>query len=128
MAAIDRRTHLGRLIGGIDDILDPDRNAVQGAAIGAAIERARLAERQRRVHMREGVNGGLARRNAGEAIAHHLLGGKRAPAMRLAICVAESALRALRLHGYVQFLRARPAEVPAILPKTAPEMRPEPPG
>ena len=35
MAAIDRRAHLGRQVGGVDDVLDADRHAVQRPARGA---------------------------------------------------------------------------------------------
>ncbi len=38
VAAVDGRAVFGRLIGRIDDVLDPDRHTVQWAASGTAIQ------------------------------------------------------------------------------------------
>ena len=79
------------------------------------------------VHMRKGVHRRLARCDALEAIAHHGfrrdLGGSDAARDLGCRELVEAAG-----HCSAQFFKARPAEVPAILPNTAPEMRPDPPG
>jgi len=67
IAAIDRRSHLGRQTDGIDNVLDPNRDPVQRAAAGSAIKLARLTQRQRGIHIRKGMNRRLARRDALEA-------------------------------------------------------------
>jgi hypothetical protein len=69
VAAIDRRTHLGRHIERIDDVLDPDRHAVQRAAARFAIERMRLRKRQFRIELHPGFDDRLARDNTFDAIA-----------------------------------------------------------
>src|SRR6516162_833746 len=56
-AAADRRPELGRVIRGVDDVLDRDRDAVQRtnrvAVRAALVERARLRERALTVDMDE---------------------------------------------------------------------------
>ena len=86
-----------------------------------------------------GVDLALARIDTREAIAHDRLAGG------LAGCdgahdlgrgepVERDSVARARLgdgrdaHACTQFLPARAAEVPAMRPKTAPEVRPEPPG
>src|SRR5262249_53379737 len=53
----ERRSEFGRVVRGVDDVLDRDRNAVQraeGVALGTAlVERARLRERVLAVEMDE---------------------------------------------------------------------------
>ena len=68
VAAIDRRAHLGRQVGGVDDVLDADRHAVQRPARRAAVELARLRERQFRIDAGPGVDVVLALSDASEAM------------------------------------------------------------
>ncbi len=141
MAAIDRRAHLGRLIGGVDDVLDADRDAVQRSAHLGAVELARLAQRQLGIDAGPGVNVAFARVDARQAIAHHRLAGGlagrdrahdlgRGELVQLALRWAGTCfgLASSRSCDAAQFLPARAADVPAILPNTAPEVSPEPPG
>ena len=142
VAAINRRAHLGRQVGGVDDVLHPDRYSGKGQLPGLrpdAIERPGLCEGELRVDACPGVDLALARIDTREAIAHDRLAGG------LAGCdgahdlgrgepVERDSVARARLgdgrdaHACTQFLPARAAEVPAMRPKTAPEVRPEPPG
>ena len=78
----NRRTAFGRIVRGVEDVLDSDRNAVQrpGAlATGlAAIERTRLRQRVLRIQMDESVDFALDSRNPLQAGARIVLGGNRA--------------------------------------------------
>ena len=75
VAAIDRRAHLGRQVGGVDDVLDADRHAMQRAARGTAVEVVRLAQRELGIDRGPGVDVLLARVDAREAVADHVLAG-----------------------------------------------------
>jgi hypothetical protein len=105
---------------------------VQRAAPWTAVERTRLFECGFRIEIHEGLDGIVTRRNARNAIAHHRFAGRRA---RRDLChdlgrgkLVERVLD-LSIHGDAdQFFPARPAEVPAILPNTVPDISPEPPG
>jgi hypothetical protein len=70
IAVIDRRTHFCRHIERIDNVLDPDRHAVQRSAASFVIERARLSERQIRVEINPRLDDAVARRDAVHAIAY----------------------------------------------------------
>src|SRR5579871_1817539 len=71
VAAVDRRAHLGRKVGGIEHVLDADRHAMQHAAGRAAVEVARMRERKLGVEACEGMHRAFARRDAIEAGAHN---------------------------------------------------------
>ena len=66
-----RRAAFGRIVGGIEDVLDADRNAVQRTdrqpIAATLVERARLRERVVTVEMDEGVDLVVERRDAIEA-------------------------------------------------------------
>src|SRR5262249_14708165 len=74
----ERRAEFGRVIRGVDDVLDRDRNAVQraeGVALRAAlVERARLRERVLAVEMDERLDLAVEGFNAVEAGADILRG------------------------------------------------------
>ena len=102
---------------------------MQRAARRCAIERARLAERDFRIEIDPRLDNVVARRNARDAIAHHgfarrLAGGDFARNLG----GGEFVERALDLDVHGQFFPALPADVPAILPNTVPDIRPDPPG
>ena len=78
MPAIDRRAHFGRQVGGVDDVLDADRHAVERTTGGAAVERPRLAQRKLGIDRGPGVNCLLALADARQAIAQHRLAGQLA--------------------------------------------------
>src|SRR5919204_6670086 len=69
----ERRAELGRIIGGVDDVLDRDRNAVQPpermALEAAFVEFARLGKRMLAVEMGEGLDLAVACLDALEASA-----------------------------------------------------------
>jgi hypothetical protein len=77
-AGDERRTALGRIIGGIDDVLDRDRNAVQRPdrvpLLAALIEPACLGERMLAVEMGERLDLSIERRDAIEASTRTILG------------------------------------------------------
>jgi hypothetical protein len=56
VAAVDRRVVLRRQAGGVDDVLEADRHAVQRSAPGRAVERVRLRERALAVDERPGAH------------------------------------------------------------------------
>jgi hypothetical protein len=76
------RAALGRIVGGIEDVLNSDGNAVQrpdASAVGlVAVERARLGQCMLAIDVDEGLDIGLDRRDAPEAGARVLLGRQRA--------------------------------------------------
>jgi hypothetical protein len=64
IAAIDRRVALGRLVPGLDDVLDGERHPAQRQSTTlAAVELARLGENERRVEEGKGAHLALARRD-----------------------------------------------------------------
>ena len=76
VAGIDRRAHPGRHVGGIEDVLDPDRHAVErpGRFCGG-IASVGLGEREVGIEERPGPDNVLALGDAREAGAHHRLRG-----------------------------------------------------
>ena len=64
MAAINRRTHFGRHVERIDDVLDADRHALQQTTARFTVERPRLGERQFRVEVHPGFDDIVARGDA----------------------------------------------------------------
>ena len=78
VAGIDARAVGGREVAGIDDVLDPERQAVQQAAGAGGISPARLGERQLRVEMGERLDQSLALGDALEAGPHQGLGREAA--------------------------------------------------
>jgi hypothetical protein len=78
VAAVDRRTHLGRHVEGIDDVLDPDRQPVQRPAGAGAVERARLRERGIGVEIDPRPDHAVLAGDSGKAGTHHRLAAERA--------------------------------------------------
>ena len=78
----ERRTELGRIVRGVDDVLDRDRNAVQRtervALHAALVERARLREHMLAIEMGERPDLAVERFDARETGAGIGLGGNRA--------------------------------------------------
>ena len=102
---------------------------MQRPAPRPAIERVRLRERQFRLEIHPGFDNVIARPDARDAIADYGLAGRFASgdlARDRGRGQFVERTRDLGVHG--QFFPARPAEVPAILPKTVPDISPEPPG
>ncbi len=56
VATVDRRAVLGRHVIGVDDVLDPDRHALQHSRPAGPIDRARLAESEFGVEPDPGLN------------------------------------------------------------------------
>ncbi len=77
VAAVDRRAVLGRHVVGVDDVLDPDRNALEQARPPGAVGGARLRQCQLRVQPNPGLDRG-AGFGAIEAVADQRLGGQAA--------------------------------------------------
>jgi hypothetical protein len=79
---MEHRAVLGRHVGGVDDVLDADRQAVQGperpAALALLVGGARLPERVLRVEERPGLDLGLARLDPLQAGLDELLRGEPA--------------------------------------------------
>ena len=75
VALIDRRAVLGRHVEGVDDVLDPDRNALEQARPPGAVDRARLGQCPLGVEPDPGLDRG-ARLGAVEAVAGQALGGQ----------------------------------------------------
>ena len=78
VAAVNRRTHLGRHIERIDCVLKSDRNAVQRPTALPAIERARLRKREIGVEIHESLHHSVAFGDSRHAIAHHRFAGRLA--------------------------------------------------
>src|SRR5262245_6514835 len=99
-----RRAAFGRIVGGVEDVLDPDRNAVQRTEAPAfrlvAVERARLRQRMLGIEVGERLDFALAGRNPVEAGARVFLRGDGAP------CDLGDGLRRREL-GYVGTCQVR---------------------
>src|SRR3954451_16534299 len=78
----ERRTEFGRIVRGVDYVLDRDRNAVQPtervALHAALVERPRLREHMLAIEMRERLDLAVERLDARETGARIGLGGNRA--------------------------------------------------
>ena len=78
----ERRAAFGRIVAGVDDVLDPDRNAVQRtqrhAPALALVERARLRDGMVGIEMGEGADFRIDRGDTVEAGAGIFLGRDRA--------------------------------------------------
>jgi hypothetical protein len=87
MAAVDRRIVLGRQIGGIDHVLDPDRDPVQRAdravAREVSIPLARLGKRARRIERGPSTHNRFALVDPGKTVADQAFGGDFARGDRL---------------------------------------------
>ena len=85
-AGVQHGAVLGRHVGGVEDVLDADRNAVQRPhrlAVGAGfVERARLAAGVLRIEKGPGLDVAVDLLDAGEAGFRYLLGGNGAVTQR----------------------------------------------
>ena len=99
MALVDFGAHLSRQIGRIDNVFDSDRHAVECPAAGTPVERARLPDRQIRIHRGPGFHDRLARLAPREAVAHHGLGSEFSRRYTLCNFGTGEPVESLRLGG-----------------------------
>ena len=125
VVAIDRRAHIGRHVVRVEDVLHADGETVERASNFRAVAIARLTEGQFGIEKGPGLHRVLARGDAIETRARDGFGGERA----LANAADDLAGGEFVGRGRGHYdLAAAPADSPAILPNTEPEVRPVPPG